>query len=450
MFAVIFNNFILGINFGWLAPVLRNSENTTYEIVLTLDQRSWIASLHQLFALCGLIICLTGVDKFGRKKMISLCSLCYLLGWALIKFTKSVHTIYLSRIILGIQLGVAVSIGAIIVGESSLSNQRGIYTNIRQLFFSAGVITENVLMTYCSNDTAATINLAVGFLYLPSIFMLKETVPFLILKRRYAEAEENYRWLFSDDVNEFEKLRDLIEKSATHSLNTTEFFETPAFYKSIAFATSLTVLVTLTGYFAILSYSSTVFASSNLLSPNEFTICFGFIQGAGALGSSFFIDRCNRRTLLLSALAAAALTHFTTAGLYYTQENLTPIPHFPWLIFTSISLFSAISSIGMFPVITVLLSELFPQKIKQLGIALAGIANFLMAFLNAFMFLKISNAFGIFSNFLYFSAISIVALVFAYLFMPETRGKSLLEIERMFEKSNVPTYSYSSLARATS
>lgn len=428
---------MFGTNSGWLAPVLKNSENPTYDITLTLDERSWIASLHQLTVIFGSIFCIFTLDRFGRKKIMSFSSLCCLLGWAVIRFTRSVSMIYISRIIFGIQAGLEGTVVIILIGENCSPNQRGVCTSLFLMFCSGGLVTAYALATYYSYNTVATINVATSFLYFLSTFVMKETVQFLILKRRYEEAKINYRWLFSEDSNDFEKLKQNIETGTTSLLNLTEVFNTPRFYKSISLVTTLTILINSTGYTALLTYTSIAFPSSDILSPNEFTICFGFILLVSSFGSSFLIDRFNRRTILLTVLAASALTNITTAVLYYTQENLIAIPYFPWLIFVTISLFITIGLIGLHPLNSVLRSELFPQEIKVLGVAISNMGAYLTVFFVSFMFLKTAKTFGIFFNFLYFSAMCSVTFAFAYLYVPETIGKSLLEIQEMFEKSNV-------------
>lgn len=440
MFPAIFEGLLEGINTGWLVPILEkyyaSPEN---KFTFTSDERAWISLLHLISVLCGLILCLLIVDKFGRKKILLFSWLCYITGWILIRYTKSVPVVNLSRIILGIEGGLSSPTVIMLIGENSSSNERGAYCALNTMFYFGGIVAEYLLVTYCSYDTVAAMNLAIGFLLFPSIFLMKESAQFLMLKGRYEEAKKNFQWLFTDDEKEFEKLRQCIEDSTTSSLSPMQFFDTPAFYKSVALATSLIVLIYSTGFLTLLTYTYNPFSLCGMtMRYHEYTICYGSTMTAFSFGSSFFIDRFSRRTVLLNALEAGAVTNLATAGLYYVYQYITPIPHFPWLIFSTITLFLAIASFGLLPVAAALQSELFSQKIKPLGVTLTNVGAFLTStFLTSLAFIKIDQHFEVLFSFLYLAAMCLVAFAFAYLYLPETGGKSLLEIQQMFEDFNV-------------
>lgn len=435
MFAVFLAFFLYGVNLGWVAPVLKNSEEQSYEITLKSDERAWIASLHEPFKMCGMICCVLTIDILGRKTVLLATSVCYLLGWLLIRFTKLVIFVYFSRLFFGFMAGLTDSTTVICIGESSSSDLRGVFSSICVMTFFGGLLTEFVMATYLPYNAVATVNLCVGILQLSSMYMMKETVQYLVMKGRYEQAEHNYQWLFSGDKNEFENLKESVNASIKSSVSLKEFFTNPHFYKSVSIGILSTILIYSTGVWALFAYASIAFPSSDTLTANEFTICYGFVQFASSFGCSFFIERFNRRTILLTALAFGTLTHVTSATLYYVHEHFTPIPNFPWLIFVSITSFSIISSIGMLPISAALRSELFPQKIKPLGVGLASSAGSLGIFLTSIRFIQIAETFGMHVNFLIFSAMSIVTFVYVYLFVPETRGKSLHEIQRAFDKS---------------
>lgn len=442
MFTVLIAELLYGMNLGWVAPILKRSENPEYDVTLTSEQRSWVASIQDPFKICGMLLCAAYIDLMGRKTMLLGATLLHLIGWALIRFTKSVCLIYVFRSILGIMFGFLDMTVIICLGENSSPKTRGVYTSLCEIAFFGGLIIQYILASYLKYDTVAIVNFAMGLLHLTTIFLMKETVQYLVIRKRYEHAECNYRWLFSQDKTEFEKLKSRITSSTKESLNFKVFFNTPSFYKSISIGIMLSLLLYATGFWTLIAYSSIAFSSSDILTPNEFTISNGLLMLLASLGSSFFIERYNRRTILLIALAVSICINAITATLYYVQENINTIPNFPWLVFVSITLFMVVYSMGIMTINNVLRSELFPQKVKPLGVGLSSLAGSLGIFSSSIRFLQIAETYGIFVDFLLFSMMGTLSFVFIYFFVPETRGKSLLEIEQCFTKSTSKDFSH--------
>lgn len=425
-----------GVSTGWLAPVLKHSQDPKYDITLTSDQCAWISAIQEPARICGLVSTVLLVDLIGRSKIYILTSLLNLSAWLIVRLTKSVTLLYISRFCFGVSLGMIEVASSIYVGENSLPQLRGIISSYDIMFFYLGLVVEFVLVTYLSYSTVATVNVVLAFVFLSSNLLSRETPQYLITKGADEKAAKNFRWLLSPDKREFEMMKEGVRANTETSLNVTEFFSTRAYYKSFSIIVILRSMTAMCGFWTLLPFLSIAFASSDLLSPNEFTICYGLIQFLSLFVSTLFVERFDRRTIMLTAIAAGSLMHASTAILYYVQENISSIPNFPWLIFITISSYSAIYASGVAPLTNVLRAEMFPHKIKAMGNCSASLAGSAGIFVTSILFLKIAQKFGIFVNFLFFSTVCLLIFVFVYTWVPETRGKSLIEIQEMLGKSD--------------
>lgn len=421
-----------GINLGWLAPVIKKAENPNYSIFLTNDQKSWIAALQDPFKICGLISGALFVDVFGRKKLLFISSLLNLSGWIAISLEKSITIIYISRVAFGVASGLEDLISAIYIGENGSPHLRGVFVSICGMCFSGGMITEIVLATYLSYYRVATINVIISFIQVLSFLLAKETPNFLIMNGQYEKAEKNYRSLLSNDKNDFTKLKENVLQME-ESLHFIELFTKSPYYKSMLITMMLTILTFSSGYWSLIPFLSITFSSSSHMTSNEFTIIFSSIQFVSILAASFLIERFKRRTILLLMFTVAIAAHLCTSVLYYINLNVSPIPNFPWLIFVTITSYSIMATTGLFPILYVLRGELFPQKIKALGNCLAALVGSITVFLISLNFLKIAELLGYSFIFFLFSIICIIGFIFVYLFVPETKGKALPQIQMLLE-----------------
>lgn len=432
MFVVYFCLLMSGINLGWLAPVLKKSENPDYGIFLTNDQKSWIAALQDPFKICGLIGGALFVDIFGRKKLLFISSIFNMSGWIAISLTKSITIMYISRLAFGVASGLEDLVSAIYICENGSPHYRGVFVTICGMCFSGGMITEIVLATYLSYYSVAIINVIIAFIQLLSFVLAKETPNFLIMNGQYEEAEKNYRSLISNDKNDFMKLKENVLR-VEESPHFTELFTKSPYYKSILTTITLTIIMFSSGYWSLIPFLSITFSSSSHLTSNEFTIIFSSIQFVSIVAASFLIERFKRRTILLLMFTGATTAHLCTSVLYYINLNISPVPNFPWLIFVTITSYSIMTTAGLFPILYVLRGELFPQKIKALGNCLAALVGSITVFLISLNFLKIVELLGYSFIFFLFSIICVIGFIFVYLFVPETKGKTLPQIQMLLE-----------------
>ncbi|XKL60381.1 hypothetical protein PGB90_001397 [Kerria lacca] len=422
----------MGIAHGWIAPTLKLLQNSNREFSLTTEQCSWVASLQDFGRILGPILSIWLIDLIGRKKVLASCTILFFFTWLLVVFTRSVAVIYAVRLLYGFTAGLNDATATIYLGENSKPKLRGIFSGISITFFYAAVLIEICIAIYFSYETVAIVNTILSLLTFPCIYFGVEPVQFLVMKERYEEAENNFNFLRGvrqTDKTEFEKIKSDIHEMLIKKLTFKELIATPSYYKSVIKVLILCTLIMATGSAAIFSFVSITFSELNVLQSNNLTILFGLLQFASVCCCSFIIEKVNRRTMLLISLVFVTILHACTTTLYYVHKNISDISHLMWLCFIAITMYSMIFIGGIIPVVFAIRGELFSQNLKNVGGAFAVIGNSLMAFCTTKIFLLISKRFGIYANFAIYSIASLFTIIYVYFFIPETRGKSLIEIQ---------------------
>lgn len=423
---------------GWVAPTLNILQSPEGEFRISSQQSSWIASLDCLGRIFGAIFAALMLDIAGRKLLLASSALVFFLMWVITWLTQSASVLCLIRLIFGIFIGLNDGTNSTYLAENSSPVIRGVFGTVCITLYYAGLLVEFAAATYLSYTHTAILNAVITFVALLSVFYLKEPVQFLLLKGKHQQAEKNYAWLHGVAVTEigtdFQKIKQNAQTESKKKTSFKKILSAPANYKSLFIMITLYCLVGSAGYAPIMSYAPLAFSATDILTTNEFTILFGVAQLLIVVSTSFLIGRFSRRAIILISFLLITLSHLTTAALYHLHDNITSIPYFPWVIFASITLYASIYAF-VYPVVFLIRGELFPLSIKATGGCLSIVASSITSFITTKIFIVISDSYGIGANFLIFALVSLLLVLFVYSLLPETKNKSLVEIQEMLENT---------------
>lgn len=420
---------------GWIPPVLNQLKNAKSGLSLTDEELAWMPTLYYIARGIGPVFTALFIDRLGRNRVLMFIAWTNLSTWVIILSTRTVIWLYLSRLLLGVAVGVEDNSVSIYIGENSSPKFRGTFAAIANLFFYAGELIAFILATYLSYNNVAFVHGGLGLLTVLSTMLLKEPAQFLIMKGKLKEAERNYCWLrgLEEDAKlEFEAIKQNIfeGKSKTTFIQCYRSF---AVRKSLRIVVIMMFLVMSTGFAPISSFITMTFTTSGQLTSNEFTILYGLLQLISCCISSCIIEKFNRRTLLLLTCAIIIISQVGSIILYSVRQNWY-FPFFDWLLFATLTTYSCIFGMLVFPLTAAIRGELLPQNVKALGNSAATIASSISAFISAKVFLSIANEYGMETNFILFSTMSLILFIYVSFDLPETRGKSLVEIQKELEE----------------
>lgn len=438
MLTVGLNEFAIGIGFGWISPMVKKFlEDPHSEIVATVEECSWIASMTEFGRTFGPIFSIILLDTLGRKLMLQIAAVTFLIMWMIILMTHSVLLICIALFAFGLSVGICNGISGVYIGENCSPKIRGILCSASVTCFYLALLIEFILAIYLPYHLVSIVSLIMVMCCLVSTLLLVESPQFLIMKERFEEAEGQLMWLRGtdnrDDVaSEYENIKINIASEKAKKTSYWKLFTTPANYKSLIIVLILNMTHAASGNIVIFSYVSIILPSNEFFNSDELTIFFGIIQLIACFIGSLVSEKFNRRALTLFSFALFIVCHSLAAFLYYCQDNGSPVPYSSWIIFFLVCTYSGFSAI-VDCVLHMIRGELFPQSIKPFGSSMSITAHSLFGFLTVKIFLMLKGQHGIYMNFILYAVVSLAAFCFSYFALPETRGKTLIDIQRSLE-----------------
>lgn len=193
-----------------------------------------------------------------------------------------------------------------------------------------------------------------------------------------------------------------------------------------------------TGIEAVILYSPRIFKAAGVLDKKKLllaTVGVGLAKTLFIFVATFFLDKVGRRPLLMISTAGMvvglAVLGFALTMVEHSEEKVM------WaLILSIVAVYTLVGffSMGLGPIAWVYISEIFPLRVRALGVGIAVAVNRVMNAIVSITFIPIYKAITIGGAFFLFAGFGVLALVFFYFFLPETKGKSLEEVEMLFGK----------------
>lgn len=393
-------------------------------------------------------------DTIGRRYTIILAALTFLLGAILMGLAPSFPFLMAGRIVAGIGVGFSLMIAPVYVAELSPAMTRGFLTSLPEVFINVGILL-GYISNYALSGISPSFNwrLMLGIAAVPAmavavgVLAMPESPPWLVMRGRLEEAR---KVLVRTSETKEEAERRLLEIVKAASLCSTNlrggqgavwmdllFRPSRSVRRILIAAVGVNFFMQASGNDAVVYYSPEVFKEAGIQGKRQLvgvTVMMGIAKTSFVLISALFLDNFGRRPLLLLGSAGMALS---LAGLGLGSKYLEycdPKPEWAILLCV-VAVCSTVSffSIGLGPITWVYSSEIFPLRFRAQGSSLAISVNRLVSGLVSMTFLSISEEISFGGMFYTLSGIMVVATIFFYFFCPETKGKSLEEIEALFE-----------------
>ncbi|XP_053774932.1 solute carrier family 2, facilitated glucose transporter member 6 isoform X5 [Desmodus rotundus] len=422
-FAAVLGNFSFGYALVYTSPVIPALERSLDpNLSLTKVQASWFGSVFTLGAAAGGLSAMLLNDLLGRKLSIMFSAVPSVAGYALMAGARGLWMLLLGRMLTGFAGGLTAACIPVYVSEIAPPGVRGALGATPQLmavFGSLSLYALGLLLPWRWLAVAGEGPVVIMVLLLS---FMPNSPRFLLSRGRDAEALQALAWLRGADADirwEFQQIQDNVQRQSSR-MSWAEARD-PHVYRPISIAVLMRFLQQLTGITPVLVYLQPVFSSTAvLLPPEEDAAIVGAVRLLSVLIAALTMDLAGRKALLFisaSAMFAANLT----LGLYV---HLGPKPLTP-----NITMGYAM---GWGPITWLLMSEILPLQARGAASGLCVLVSWLTAFALTKSFLLVVNAFGLQVPFYFFAAVCLVNLVFTGCCVPETKGRSLEQIESFF------------------
>lgn len=427
---------------GWSSPVIykiTRENNTDYDFDVSQAQGDWISSLINLGAasVCfpiGLIM-----DAIGRKKTMLFLVFPFTVGWLFIAFAQNVAMLMVGRFVIGVAGGAFCVTAPTYTSEIAQDSIRGKLGTYFQLMITIGILFSYVIGSYTSVLTFNLLCTCIPIVFGIIFFFMPESPNFLVVKGRNDEARQALIRLRGSTYDVETELNSLKYKSEQSQSRNMSFFQTitkKTALRAILICYALMLLQQLSGINAVLFNTTEIFDSAGAAIPSEIsTIIIGVIQVIATFISSMIVDKLGRRILLLfSALLMCLCT--TALGVFFFlldkhKDDPAILDPISWLPLLSLSLFIIAFSFGFGPIPWMMAGELCLIDIRAFVASTAGTLNWLLSFTVTSTFNSLNNAIGSGQVFWIFAGIMLLGFVFIFTIVPETKGKSVDEIQVM-------------------
>lgn len=425
---------LYGYDMGVISGALLFIRNT---IALNDEQIGLIVGAVLGGSLIGTLLAGPISDYYGRRFLILLASIIFIIGITFILLANTFLFLFLSRILLGIAVGI-ISVGVpLYIAEIIPSEKRGRYVTFFQLLLTFGILLAyfmDYLFTPTGNWRAMfAVLLIPSFVLLIGILFLPETPRFLMMRNKLPQAKLVLAKIYNTSAaleSEFAAMKKSVLE--VQQLKEQKFFSRATFAPSLL-AIFVAIFNQLTGINSFLQYAPLILKQAGIQSNNITMI--GSV-GIGTLNFLFtiiainLIDTLGRRPLLLIGLAGIV---FSEIFLCCINFFISQSPYLGILSLIGLLFFIIFFAVGPGVVVWLVIAELFPTAIRGKGISVALFFNSLFATLLATFFLPLTNHLGISFSYLLFASFSMIYFLIVYLFLPETKAQSLEEIEHFFD-----------------
>lgn len=435
-----FGGILFGYDIGVMTgalPFLQNDWNLANNPMAI----GMITSSVMLGAIAGGAIAGTISDALGRRKMILVSSLIFVLGSLLSAFSPDGGVVFLicSRIILGLAVGAASALVPAYMSEMSPAHLRGRLSGINQVMIVSGMLISYVVdfMLQGFPETMAW-RLMLGLAAVPAVILffgvlaLPESPRFLVKTRKFEEAKRVLGFIRKEDEVETE-FNEIVEsfknEEVIESNSSWGAMVAPQYRPLLIAGVGVAALQQFQGANAIFYYIPLIVEDATGHAASE-ALMWPIIQGIIlVLGALFFLviaDRINRKTLLKVGGLVMGLSFILPALL----SNFVSSDTNSMLILLFLSVYVAFYSCTWAPLTWVIVGEVFPLAIRGRATGVASSFNWIGSFLVGLLFPIMTAALAQEIVFAIFGLICLVGVLFVHFVVPETRGKTLEEIEK--------------------
>src|SRR6202051_4545912 len=379
-------------------------------------------------------------DLFGRRKLLIATAIIFALGAILCAVATSAVILVVGRIIVGFGIGLSSSGVPVYISEVAPANARGWQVSLFQLAITVGILLA-YLVDYAFAATQGwrwMFGLAVipAAIFGAGMFFLPES-PRWLLRGGQRETARAMLARIRGTVDIDAEFRE-IEQSVTRAPESGRFSDLFAcsLRPALVVGIGLAIFQQITGINTVIYYAPLIIQTAGISSASGAILATAGIGAVNVLMTIFsmwLIDRKGRRPLLLAGISGMAVTLGVLGVVFRISNQSTGMA---WLAVISLMAYVGSFAISLGPIFWLLISEIYPLKIRNSAEGIAATFNWGANLLITLTFLTLVEKVGPSGTFWLYGASAIAAGIFSYYYVPETKGRSLEEIEEFWHKKN--------------
>ena len=423
-----------GFLFGFDTAVISGAERAIQHYwSLNVFEHGLTVSIALIGTVLGALLGSLPSDKIGRKKTLYVVAAFYLFSSLGTALATNWHIFLIFRFMGGLGVGISSVTAPIYISEISPAKSRGRLVALFQFNVVLGILV-SYLSNYLIGQTGDT-----SWRWMLGVQAFPSAIFYILLMF----VPESPRWLLLNKGKEEEALKvlkkinpvsyqdDFISIKNAHAEvseknQPKENLLSKKYKLPVTLAVLFAIFNQVSGINAIIYYAPRIFEMAGLGAHTSLlsTVGIGAVNFAFTLLAIGFIDKFGRRTLMLIGSVGLIISLGLVANTFYTNDfsgfNIT----------LYLMLYIAFFAFSQGAVIWVFISEIFPNEIRAKGQTLGSFTHWVMAAIIAFSFPYFAETFGGGNTFMFFGVMMVLQLIFVWRMMPETKGKSLEQIEK--------------------
>lgn len=430
IFTAVMGGLLFGLNMAGISGAVDGIKG---EFALTDSGLGTVASLLTIGCLIGALFTGYFTEKYGRKKVMLTTAVLYIVSALGCAFAGSSAMLIGFRLLSGLAVGATSVVAPMYISEVSPAHKRGRLVSFNQFAITIGILVAYIFDYFFINlgDSSWRFMLAVpavfGLVYLVFLMVnFPESPRWLVAHDRKDDAGKvlfkiGGQKLVDDELQNMEVA--IAAERKKEKMSFTELFKGKT-GKIVLIGTLIAAFQQITGINAVIMFAPGMFQAAGTAKVDSLmmSMLVGFVNFLMTIFAIWLVDKKGRKTLLLwGAVGMAAALGYLTLEFAKPVQNGTGVLA---ALLVYISFFAA----SFAPVMWVIISEIYPNRIKGAAMSFSTAVSWLCTFLTIYFAPVIQGALGLEYLFGIFGIFSIIAFVFVKIWIPETKGKSLERI----------------------
>ncbi|KAK7075002.1 hypothetical protein SK128_025528 [Halocaridina rubra] len=423
----------VGFVVGWPAvlPALQRDNSSAFNV--TNDDVKWLVSCTGIVGMVTNVFAGSLIEWVGPRLLLCLLLVPASAFWILQAFSPNLTIFIVGRIGGAFIATVFTTLTNPLLAELVEPHLRGMLSCLPEMVVASGVLIVYVLSQVLPWQIVTGI-CAVPFVPLFGLALVVPESPFwLVRKGNLLEAEQSIKKLrdsrgnaTKDEISEIR--RSILNHPQTTVMDQVRQLGVAYNAKPVILLVSIFILREFGGQYAVFSYTVYMFQRAGIdLDVLTGTILVGVVRLLSTITSALLIDRLGRRPFLIGATFGCAIAE-TLGGAFL----LVKVPGANWVPLVAVLMFVLSYGLGVGPIPWVLLGELLPTPVRSLGASICILCFAAAQFVIGYAFPELTSAIGLGGSLLVFAVANFILGLVMFVFLPETRGRSLHELQEIF------------------
>uniref|UniRef100_A0A6P7GED4 Facilitated trehalose transporter Tret1-like isoform X1 n=1 Tax=Diabrotica virgifera virgifera TaxID=50390 RepID=A0A6P7GED4_DIAVI len=428
--------------YAWASPFMVQIINDKANYNITEEQASYFNTINPIFTVLICPFCSKFTDNLGRKKTILLITVPQIAGWVCAALAKDVYLFYVSRAFAGIADAIFFAALPPYIGEITTPGVRGKWGNLLAGSYYIGEFSINVIGSYFGVVRSSYICLPLPIIFFVLFSFIPESPYYLLMKGKEDEAKKSLIYFRGDKTidQNLNQLKHDDQRQMSESGTWIDLFKIKSNRKALLAAAFLRFTQHTSGLGILITFTQFVFQKSggNLSHELSSIIYTGVQMTLNFIVLTFIMHRFGRRGCYMTSTGVNGIVLFFMATYFYFNDYTDiDVSSFNWFPVASTVVFQIFASFGLNVIPTLMLSELFSVSIKTKAMVLIVLTFGAGGALINYLFYLINTSAGFFAPFYVFAFCNILTAVVTYFILPETRGKTLEDIQQSLKNNKI-------------